>query len=412
MNRTIAYLTSEYARAGDTFIRREVEELRRRGFTVHTFSIRRADEGAHIPEDILREQRTTDYILEHGAARLALSFLWMSLRFPGRMLRAAAAAGALRRPGLRSLVWHGFYLLEASYLAEQLVARGAFLLHDHISMNSATVALLASTLTDIPFSMTVHGPHDFLEAEHWSLGRKVALSFATVAISDFGKSQCMLFTPPEHWNKLHVVRCGLDRKYLENPAPPPPDSRRLLCVGRLSPEKGQVLLVEAAAHLRDHGLSVEIVLIGDGPSRVDIERTAHQRGVQELIRLVGWQSSDEVRRWMLESRAIVLPSLAEGIPVVLMEAMALGRPVIATYVGGVPELVRPGVNGFLVPAGSVASLVEAMREVLGMSSEDIDRMGQRGRQEVLERHTSSVEVEKLAGLFEDALAKKGTAGTP
>ena len=143
---TVAYLTSVYARAGDTFIRREVEELRKRGWTVHTFSVRRANEGDPIAREVLREQRSTDYILEHGLLRLLASFALLSIRFPARMLRAIRLAATLRWPGMKSAIWHGAYLLEASYLAEQLLRRRVSLLHDHISMNSATVALLASTI--------------------------------------------------------------------------------------------------------------------------------------------------------------------------------------------------------------------------------------------------------------------------
>jgi len=400
MDKRIAYLTSFYARAGDTFIRREVEELRRLGWTVHTFSIRRAEAEEHVSEEILREQRTTDYILDHGFWRLLISFVRMSLRSPLRMLRAIGQARAIRWPGVRSWMWHAFYLLEAAYLAERLIALDVEWLHDHIAMNSATVAMLSSTLSGVPFSMTVHGPHDFLAAEHWGLELKIAASAMTVGISSFGKSQCMLFSQPEHWHKIHIVRCGLDQPFLAAPAPTPPQGNRLLCVGRLSPEKGQVLLVEAAARLRDEGVDVEIVLVGDGPSRGEIERKAAELRVQGKIRLTGWQSSADVRRWISESRALVVPSFAEGIPVVAMEAMALGRPVIATYVGGLPELVQPGESGWLVPAGSVEDLASGLRELLRAPEPSLRRMGERGRQRVLERHDLSLEVRRLAALFE------------
>jgi glycosyltransferase involved in cell wall biosynthesis len=401
MDKRIAYLTSVYARAGDTFIRREVEELRARGWTVHTFSIRHPDAGEQVSDEILREQRTTDYILDRGFWRLLAAFARMSLRSPGRMIRAMAQARAIRWPGLRSAVWHAIYLLEASYLAEQLVGRDVALLHDHIAMNSGTVAMLASTLSGVPFSMTVHGL-ELLSADQWGLGRKIAASAATVCISSFGKGQCMAFAPPAHWHKLHVVRCGLDVASFDAETSSEADAPRLVCVGRLSPEKGQVLLVQAAALLRDRGVDLEIVLVGDGPSRADVERAVRELGLGKAIRMEGWRSSDEVRRWISRSRALVLPSFSEGIPVVLMEAMALRRPVIATYVGGVPELVREGENGWLVPAGSVEDLADAMREALRAPARQLDEMGERGRRTVLERHDISVESRKLEDLFRRA----------
>ena len=410
MTRSIAYLTSFYARAGDTFIRREVEELRRLGWTVHTFSIRRSDEGEVVSEEILREQRGTDYILEHGPLALLAAFLRVSIRSPRRMARAIRQASALRWPGVRSWLWHWIYLVEAAYLAEQIAARRVALLHNHISMNSATVAALASTLSGVPFSMTVHGPHDFLAADQWGLGRKVAQSAVTVCISDYGKSQCMLFTPSEYWGKIRVVRCGLDGSFLDAAPAPQPDRPVLVCVGRLGPEKGLIVLVQAAAILRNEGIEAEVVLVGDGPSRGDIERSAREHGVLDRIRLVGWQSSSDVRRWIEQSRALVLPSFAEGIPVVVMEALALRRPVIATYVGGIPELVRPEESGWLVPAGSVEELAQAMREALRAAPEQLERMGERGRARVLERHDLRAEVGKLTRLFEEAMPGSAHAG--
>jgi glycosyltransferase involved in cell wall biosynthesis len=250
--------------------------------------------------------------------------------------------------------------------------------------------------------MTVHGPHDFLSAEQWGLGAKISASAATVCISDFGKSQCMLFAPAGSWNRLHVVRCGLDGSFLDVAPPPHPETPRLVCVGRLGPEKGQLLLVQAAATLRDRGLPVEVVLVGDGPLRREIEDSAIRLGVSERVRVVGWQDSSQVRRGIEESRALVLPSFAEGIPVVLMEAMALRRPVISTYVGGIPELVRPGENGWLVPAGSVEDLARAMAEAILATPEELDRMGSLGRSLVLERHVLAREVGKLAEILENA----------
>ena len=402
MDRQIAYLTSIYARAGDTFIRSEVEELRRCGWTVHTFSIRRPDESEQLSEDVIREQRTTDYILERGSWRLLAAFARLSLRAPGRVIRAIRQATALRWPGVRSWIWHWFYLLEASYLAEQLIDRKIALLHDHIAMNSATVAALASTLSGVPFSMTVHGL-ELLSADQWRLGKKIAASVMTVCVSSYVKGQCMLFTSPEHWGKLQEVHCGIDRAFIDAPSSAPPDSLRLVCVGRLSPEKGQLLLVEAAASLHAEGVRAEIELVGDGPSRGAIERRIRELGLGTMIRVAGWQSSGDVRRSMLQSRAVVLPSFSEGIPVVLMEAMALRRPVIATYVGGIPELVRVGETGWLVPTGSVGDLANAMRQALATPARQLAEMGERGRQVVLERHDLAVQCAKLTALFAETM---------
>jgi len=396
---SIAYLTSSYARAGDTFIRREVEELRHLGWTVDTFSIRRVGSSEQVSDDILREQNSTFYILEQGMWRLGITFMAMALKYPLRMGRAFRKASEVRWPGIKSFFWHLFYLVEASCLAHQLIKKDIALLHNHIAMNSGTVALLASILADIPLSMTVHGPHEFMDPEHWGLGKKIAASKLTVCISHFGKSQCMLFSPSDSWHKLQVVHCGLDNTFLNDAMSEPIKSSKLIYVGRLDPEKGTLVLVDAVARLREQNIDFELLVVGDGESRAGCEQYVKTLGLQESVHFLGWQGSDDVRRLIMDSRAMVLPSFAEGLPVVIMEALALGRPVISTYVAGIPELVKNGENGWLVSAGSVDELVIAMRSAIQTSPQTLDEMGERGRQRVLDQHSIEIEVKKLSELF-------------
>ncbi len=407
MDKRIAYLTSVYARAGDTFIRREVEELRRLGWTVHTFSIRRPDAAERVSEEIAREQEGTDYVLERGPLRLVAALARVALRSPRRTLRALAQARAIRWPGVRSWIWHGFYFLEAAYLAGRLEALGVELLHDHIAMNSATVAMLASTMSGVPFSMTVHGL-ELVDAGRWALGAKVAASAATVCVSSHAKAQCMMFTDGDHWHKFHEVRCGLDASFLGQAPVPVPSAPRLACVGRLSPEKGHVVLVEAVASLLRRGVALELTIVGDGPSRPDVERAVRRHGLEGAVRLVGWRSSEDVKALVLESRALVVPSFSEGIPVAIMEAFALRRPVIATYVGGVPELVRPGENGWLIPAGSAEELADALQAALETPTARLDEMGKRGLGRVLERHDLRTEVRELTRVLEGVIGGEGS----
>ncbi|MGR8929516.1 MAG: glycosyltransferase [Gammaproteobacteria bacterium] len=395
----IAYLTGFYARAGDTFIRREVEELRRQGWKVKTFSIRRADSSEQVSEDILREQASTQYILEQGIWCLAAAFSRMAWKYPVRMLRAINLARQIRWPGFKSVFWHLIYLVEAAYLAEQLIKNDIKLLHNHIAMNTGTVAMLVSALSGIPYSMTVHGPHEFFEAERWGLGKKIAASSLTVCISHFGKSQCMLFSPREEWTKLHVIHCGLDSVFFDDAVSKVTDSRKLIYVGRLDPEKGFFVLLDAAARISEAGIDFELLIVGDGAVRAEGEAYAEQLNLQDSVHFLGWRSSREVQQLISECRALVLPSFAEGIPVVLMEAMASQRPVITTQIAGIPELVRNGENGWLVAASSVDDLANAIREVLQAPPEVLEAMGRKGRLRVLEQHSIGTEVAKLSALF-------------
>jgi glycosyltransferase involved in cell wall biosynthesis len=292
-------------------------------------------------------------------------------------------------------VWQLAYILEAAFLADRMLARGVQHLHNHIGESSATVAMLASELSGIPYSITIHGPYIFRAPERWALGEKIVRSAFTVAITDFTKSQCMMFVPFEHWSQLRVVRCGPEVALLESEPPPLPEVRRLIWVGRICEEKGVPLLLEAAERLVGEGLDFELVMVGEGPLRSAVEELISIRGLDGRVVLTGWLGGESVREQIARSRGMVLPSFAEGLPAVIMEAFAMGRPALSTYIAGIPELIEPGRNGWLVPAGSVEALVNAMRELIELPNDAIERMGRAGRESVLRLHDTRVEVDKL-----------------
>ena len=382
----IGYVTSLYARAADTFIRDEVQELRRRGHVVHTFSIRGPLLEEAVDDTVRREQESTDYILEKGAAKLVAPFAVELVRHPKAALAAARLAWRTRSPGLRALVWQLAYLVEAAYLAGRIRAQRIEHVHDHIGTNSATVAMLAARMAGIPFSMTIHGPVEFDAPERFALGSKIERAAFTVCVSSFGRSQCMRWASPGAWPRIHVVRCGLDEAFLAAASEPVPAEPRFVSVGRLSEQKGQPLLLDAVARLAQEGIRCELALVGDGPLRPGLEARIRELGLAESVRLLGWKDGAGVRAELLRARALVLPSFAEGLPIVLMEALALRRPVIATSVAGIPELVENRENGWLVPAGSVEALAAAMREALQASPAALARMGEVGARRVRAQH--------------------------
>jgi glycosyltransferase involved in cell wall biosynthesis len=396
---TIAYLTSVYARSSDLYIRGEVVHLRAMGFTVHTFSIRRPEPHELVSEEVRRAYATTEFVLAAGAGRLFLAWLRTILRSPRRALAALQLAVRIGTPGLKGRLWPLAYLIEAAYLAERLMARRVDHIHNHIGENSASVAMLAAVLSGIPFSMTIHGPSEFDRPTQLALGEKIHRAAFTVAVSEFTRSQLYRWSNPADWPKIHVVHCGLDGTFLGVGTTAIPEARRLVCVGRLTEQKGPFVLVEAARRLAAEGRTFELLLIGDGPLRQPIEELIERLGLEEYVRLAGVRGIETVRDELLRARALVLPSFAEGLPRVLMEALALGRPVISTYVAGIPELVVPGLCGWLVPAGSVEALVEAMRDALSAATADLERMGRAGAARVAERHDGAVEMVKLAGLL-------------
>jgi glycosyltransferase involved in cell wall biosynthesis len=285
-------------------------------------------------------------------------------------------------------------------LADELERDGVEHLHAHFGTNSAAVAMLCRQLGGPPYSFTVHGPDEFDKAPLLGLGQKTTNAAFVVAISSFGRSQLCRLNKLSDWDKIHVVRCGLDEVLLEREPTPVPEARRVVCVARLSEQKGHLMLLDAAARLVREGQSFELVLAGDGELRALVDQRIRELGLEQTVRITGWISERQVAEEIEASRALVLPSLAEGLPVVLMEALALGRPVLSTYIAGIPELVVPGENGWLVPAGDVAAVTSALREILNAPSARLTEMGRAGRSAVLERHDVRKTSALLRGLIE------------
>jgi glycosyltransferase involved in cell wall biosynthesis len=303
------------------------------------------------------------------------------------------------------------YLAEACVLRDWLVEAGTAHLHCHYGTNSTTVALLGRILGGPPYSFTMHGPEEFDSPRALSLRDKIHGAEFVAAISEFTRSQLFRWADHADWAKIHVIHCGADALFLRAERTPIPGAPRLVSVGRLAEQKGQLLLIEAAARLIAEGVDCEVVIVGDGPMRGQAERLIDRLGARGKVRITGSLSNLDVRREIESARALVLPSFAEGLPTVFMEAMALGRPVIGTYIAGAPELVEPGACGWLVPAGSVDELARAMRACLAAPVEDLERMGREGARRVAERHDASKEARKLADLF-GAPSSPGPAASP
>jgi colanic acid/amylovoran biosynthesis glycosyltransferase len=398
MTLRVAYLVNQYPKVSHSFIRREILALERRGVTVERIAVRGWD-GELVDEEDRRERERTRYLLRQGLAGLLLPVLRALCASPARFSRALALAWHMGRRADRPLPYHLVYLAQACRLADWLRASGATHLHAHFGTNPAEVAMLAHVLGGPSFSFTVHGPEEFDRPQFLGLGEKLRRCAFAVAVSSYGRSQLYRWVESRHWDKIRVVHCGLEPAFHALPASAPPVAPRLVCVGRLCEQKGQLLLVQAAQRLRQRGIAFELVLAGDGEMRAEIEHAIAVAHLQQQVHITGWVSSARVREEMLASRAVVLASFAEGLPVVLMEAMSLRRPVVATQVAGIPELVRPGENGWLVPAGDADALAAAMEDCLRSDGPTIARMGESARQRVLERHDVDREAARLAALF-------------
>ncbi|MGY4827998.1 glycosyltransferase family 4 protein [Sphaerotilaceae bacterium SBD11-9] len=394
----IAYLVNLYPAVSHTFIRREILALERQGVSVQRIALHGWD-GVLADEQDHLERSRTQYVLKRGMLGLiwpVISALcWSPLKFMSALILAVNLGWRAFRP----MPYHLVFLAEACQILSWLRSTGATHVHAHFGSNPAELALLVQALGGPSFSFTVHGPTEYDQPTHHKLGEKAERAAFVVAISSFGRSQLYRWVRHVHWPKIKVVRCAVEPAFQSQEFIPPPVAPRLVCVGRICHEKGQLLLVEAAALVARKGIAFELVLAGDGPVRREVEELVQSLGMQGTVRITGWLSGAQVRDELLAARALLLPSFAEGLPVVVMEAMALGRPVMTTYVAGIPELVLPEENGWLFPAGDVDAIASAIESCLAKPTEELARMGRAARERVLERHNADTEAGKLIAEF-------------
>ena len=380
----IGYLMNAYPMTSTTFIRREIDAHERAGAQVQRYAIRPWDTALVDPLDI-EEQKRTFYLLSGRMGALVGGFFPELVRNPKGLWRALTAWAHLMGNARRGLARHIAYLLEAISLKQAAERDGVSHIHAHWSTNTAAVALMAHRLGGPSFSFTAHGPDELVDPGPSSLKFKVSEARFVAAISQYCRTQLALAAGPGQWDKLKIIRCGVDTEAFNVSDAPFDTEAPFVCVGRLCPQKAQPLIVEAAAEVAKTHPHLRIELIGDGESRAEVEAAIARHGLGDKITLLGWQDTSQVRAHLRRARALLLPSFAEGLPVVIMEAFALGRPVISTYIAGIPELVDDA-TGWIIPAGSVSDIAEAMRAALDASPESLRSKGQQGRARVEAHH--------------------------
>jgi colanic acid/amylovoran biosynthesis glycosyltransferase len=394
---SVGYLITYYPKTSHRFIWQEIVALEKCGVRVDRFATRPSQDHAPDPDHQAEIERTR-VLLAEGIVGLSGSLAWAAARRPRRFLSAFRLALRMARRSDRGVIAHVAYLAEAALLLRWFTRRPVDHLHAHFATNTALIAMLCRVMGGPPYSFTAHGPDDFDRAHMLGLPEKITRAKVVFSVSHYGVSQLLRWCDHRHWWKIHVMPPGVDASFFRV-ATPVPETPRLVCVGRLHEQKGQLLLIEAVRQLKSQRVRCEVVLIGDGPMREEIERKIRELQLQDCVTLAGAAPTDAMIRLMESSRALVVPSFAENFPSVIMEVFALGRPVIATYVGGIPELVEPGKSGWLVPAGDVAALAEAMREALTAPVFRLEAMGLEGARRVRSCHRTEMQAARLLAMF-------------
>jgi glycosyltransferase involved in cell wall biosynthesis len=392
----IAYLTTAYPYVSHTFIRREILGLEHLGYDVERVSIRAGD--AIVDDEDVSEHTKTLHLLGQPKEWLARQALRGALLAKGHWFRGLAATFRLSRASERGVIRHIAYFVEALCLMAHFKEERIGHVHVHFGTNAAAVAMLMKLMGGPSYSMTIHGPDEFDAPIGLSLGWKVRESVFTAAVTHFCDAQLRRWVTAADWNKIHVVGCTVGEEWFQAAEPVTEDARDMVSVGRLSEQKGQLVLIEAFADAVSRGFSGRLMLVGDGPLRSQIEARIRELGLSERVHITGWADSSLVQRSLLDARILVLSSFAEGLPVVIMEAMALQRPTLCTTIMGIPELVLPGENGWLAVTSDSKSLADRMIEADKTPLARLREMGANAQKKVREDH-SGAEIDKMDRLF-------------
>jgi colanic acid/amylovoran biosynthesis glycosyltransferase len=403
----LAYLLSSYPAISHTFFLNEITELRKLGFAIDVASINKPEWASGATSELESAAlESTFYVKAMNPVRILLVLLKIMFTKPAVVIRGLRSALELDGWNLASSGYALFYLAEALLLGDWLRRHGHNHLHIHFGGPVATVGMLTSTAWQFSYSLMIHGPEEFYDVEQSYLKRKLERARFVFCISDFCRSQVMKVSDPRHWSKLHVVRLGVDPQVFA-PAPPADhhSSLEIICVGRLVPAKGHLILLGAFSDLVRQGHDVRLRLVGDGSERSRIESFVNREQLDAFVTLEGPLNHQLTRQKLARADIFVLASFAEGLPIALMEAMAMAIPCISTNVAGIPELIRDGREGLLVPASSKEALCAALARLI--SDADFRRiLGQAARQRVQEFYDLRKNVSVLADTLQTCLAEQ------
>ncbi|MBN1878410.1 MAG: glycosyltransferase [Anaerolineae bacterium] len=400
----VAYIIHQHPSLRTTFIRREIDALRAMGLRVEVFSLRPCDVASLKGDaEALDHMEHTHYLPAHP---LATAYVWATLResfrSPRKVLRNLSLA---LEPGAGSVSrWqHGFHVWRATWLAQRLRTMGNCRhLHAHFSGSSTTTALAAARLLGVGFSFTSHTSMDPTPLVRLKEAQFVA------SISEYDRQRLLEAVPAEEreeiHQKIHIIHCGIplaqwpftprNWNRISNTAIP-----TILSVGAVEEKKGHDILLQACRLLRDQGVRFRCRIVG-GYAGMDLRPLVKELDLQDTVTLLGALPQEAVKEELLNCDIFTLACRrtstgnSDGIPVALMEPMAIGRPVVSTRIAGVPELVIDGQTGFLAEPGDPVSLAEKLRSVM-QDSTRLDEILRRARQHIEKYFDADQEVVKL-----------------
>ncbi|NEX13038.1 MAG: colanic acid biosynthesis glycosyltransferase WcaL [Prosthecochloris sp.] len=398
----IAYLCSQYPAISHTFIYREIESLRKGGMKVHTASIRKPSGLEVMTPAEQQEATSTLFVLSQPPLKILKAHLHSLTHNPSGYMKMAGAALKLITSGPKSPVKAVAYFIEAGILLQWVHDHGITHIHEHFGNPTALVAMLMKQYGGISFSLSIHGPDIFYTIDSSMLPEKVREASFVRCISHYCRSQIMRISAPTAWDNFHIIRCGVDPDLYTVRPEPENHHPELLCVGRLVPAKGQHILLEACSKLHKEGVDFHLTMVGDGPDRTSLEEYARSNSLETIVTFTGALGQDKVRSVYDRADLFILASFAEGVPVVLMEAMAKEIPVISTRITGIPELIDHEKDGLLAVPGDPEDLAFQIRRMLENSALRT-QLAKAGRQKVIASYNQHNNNHGLLNLFRKEL---------
>ncbi len=357
---TIAYLASEYPAISHTFIFREIRELEKSGMNIKTASVRRPEMLSRMTPEEKKEYEKTLYIKNSSIAKTLAAHLKSFFRSPSGYSAMLIKTLFFLRKGKFGFVKAAGYFAEAGILLDWMHKVKALHIHVHFANPASTVAMIASCFGKTTFSISIHGPDIFYNVDSNLLEEKIKRSAGIRCIGYYCRSQLMRIVPYRYWKKFYIVRCGVDTSKFMPVYLPGNKIPEILCVGRLVPAKGQHILLDACAVLKERGIKFSLNFVGDGPDRNSLEQLSKRLNISDSVNFTGALGQDKVLDHYNRADIFVIPSFAEGIPVVLMEAMAKQIPCITTFITGIPELISDNEDGMLFAPSDTESLADKM----------------------------------------------------
>ncbi|HEY8559740.1 MAG TPA: glycosyltransferase family 4 protein [Pyrinomonadaceae bacterium] len=396
-NLRIAYLVSQYPAVTHTFILNEIRQLRQFGVELCVASISQPDRARQdMPEVEQLENSLTFYVKSRSRVKILTDHLQTLFSRPFGYFRGLFCALAMGQFHPVRTLSALFYFIEAVIVGQWMRRESLTHFHTHFS---TTVGLICRKIFPQTMSMTIHGPSEFNDPVNFRLGDKIASSSFVCAISNYARSQLMKASPRRHWSKIEVAPLGIDTNlFTPHPFREVPEVFEVVCIGRLVSVKAQHVLIEAIHELKKRNRRVRLRLIGDGPDRADLERFVAASELTEQVIFEGWRNQQQILELYRHADVFALASFAEGVPVALMEAMAMQIPCVATRITGIPELIRDGIDGLLVAPSSVEELTDAIERLI----EDTElrrEIGKAGRKRVKEKYELARNVKRLAHIY-------------